>query len=167
MSRRRSVARPLVSGLALTVALAAPLSGQRASELRLAASPPVRSAAAPDTIASTRNRVDVEMGVIGGVLGGTLGGVAGIGIGVAAARDCTGDYCGLVEVGLGLIVGESVGLAVGAHLGSKGRANPVAVTLASLAVGVAGTVLGAHVGGWPILLVPVAQLATVLSLEHP
>jgi hypothetical protein len=162
-----------IGGLSLAAALAAPLSAQRASHLRIA--PSTRIRAAGDTLPPARPQLRIEYGIAGGLVGGSLGGLAGAGVGILIAEakqsrtnGCGGgDLCGLPEAVLSTIVGESIGLAIGSHYGARGRGSLTGEILASVGIGVAGTILGAYAGGWPILLVPVAQIATVLALEHP
>jgi hypothetical protein len=164
---RRMLLRSL-GGLGLAATLATPLRGQRANELRIA--PALRSWAAGDTLPPARQELNVPLAVGGAIVGGGLGGLAGIGVGIFVAENkhCVSDeYCGLLEALLSVVIGESIGLAVGTHYGSRGRGSLTGEILASVGVGLAGTILGAYAGGWPILLVPVAQLATVLALEHP
>lgn len=164
-------------GLGLTTALTVPLAAQRAGDLRLA---PVAAAPPALVVADTQrvplppdlSEIDVGRGVAGGILGGALGGLAGYGVALLIVENkqnsCGGkDFCGLAEGLLSVVVGESIGLAVGTHHGSRGRGSLIGGSLASIGVGVAGSILGALAGGLPILLVPVAQIATVLLLEHP
>lgn len=165
-----------LGGLSLTSLAAVPMNAQRARDARLA---PVAVGWAPPEAGDTTRvplpagsyEINVGDGIVGGLLGGAVGGVAGYGAAILIVRSkrCSGndEFCGLGDALLSIVVGESIGLAVGAHYGSRGRGSLVGASLASAGVGVAGSVLAVLSGGPALVLVPVAQLATVLLLEHP
>lgn len=121
----------------------------------------------PDTIRPPGNPVGT---VVGGVLGGTavffLGAIVG---GNVENRyfPCHCDDPGLRGVLWGAAIGESVGLAIGAHVGNGRRGNLALDLLASAGVGAAGiaTIVLAGNNGTGLLLIPVAQLATVALAE--
>ena len=112
------------------------------------------------------------------VLGGALGGVGGTLLGLAIARQtsqgCHDDYCGLGPALLGAALGETIGIAVGAHVGSgaTGSEKVVQTTLASLGILIGGAFAGAglaslHGGFGEIMLplTPVLQLAAAVLIE--
>lgn len=126
-----------------------------------------------DTLPTPRREISPVGTILGGVAGGVVGTFAGILTGGAIARGCQGEMCGLGPVLLGSVIGESVGLAAGAHLGSRSSRHEhvVASALASTGVLIAGVFLGAgiaRVGGPGVVMVPVTpalQLAAALAIE--
>ncbi len=118
--------------------------------------------------AAAMTPADIRRGFVGGVLGSVAGAIAGAAAGSLLARKsgCVGEYCGLFALAGGTL-GEPVGLAVGAHLGSGGRASMALTTLVSTAIAVTGSIL-AGASGAPITLalVPAIQLFAVMSLER-
>jgi hypothetical protein len=110
------------------------------------------------------------------LVGGAVGGVGGALLGMAIARQtskgCSGDFCSIGASFLGFALGESIGLAVGAHLGSgsSGSEKIVATTLSSLGI-LAGSTFAAvglsraGMGGIMIPLTPALQLGAALLIE--
>jgi hypothetical protein len=82
---------------------------------------------------------------------------------------CSGEDCGLASFIIGGAIGESIGLAVGTHYGSRGRGNVALAALASTAIGAAG-LAGAFAAerAAPVILiaVPIVQLAVTLAMER-
>jgi hypothetical protein len=110
-------------------------------------------------------------GVAGGIVGGGAGFLGGMLVGASdiSRRSCTGEDCGLANAILGSMIGEGVGLAVGAHYGARGRGNLALQIITSTAIGAAGLYTAWHAEGFaPIILTatPIVQLATVLAMEH-
>jgi hypothetical protein len=117
---------------------------------------------------------EIGGGVIVGFAGGTILGFAGAYTGayLATRNRCSGEDCGLAAAILGFLVGESVGIATGTHIGAGGKGNlllEAVVTTAITAAGVA-VIAGYHnssSSAIPITLglMPLAQLAAVLAIE--
>jgi hypothetical protein len=111
----------------------------------------------------------------GGVIGGAVGGSAGLfggllaGAMLAHTGTCAGEDCSLGAALVGAGVGEVLGLATGAHIGSAGRGNLALAILASTAIGAAGIYAAGQAGGSApgvVLAIPVMQLAAVLVIER-
>lgn len=108
--------------------------------------------------------------ILGGIGGGALGAVVGTLAGAATAEGCHGEFCGFENAAIGLVLGESLGLAVGAHLGSGSadHGKIMMTTLTSAAILVGGTLAGAgmqQAGVVMIPLTPALQLAATWSIE--
>jgi hypothetical protein len=114
--------------------------------------------------------ISVARGIVGGVLGGVGGAFVGTMVGAASASGCRGEYCAFGAALVGFGIGEAVGLAVGTHLGARGRGNVAATALSSVGMLIGGLVVAATAprGTPPIALtlVPAAQLAVALALER-
>ncbi|MEO5818502.1 MAG: hypothetical protein ABIT20_24750 [Gemmatimonadaceae bacterium] len=171
MSIRRNVAR--ISGSAMLVLTAAHTSFAQQME-PVAASSRLRStetAFSPSAESQVTTRpVNMWGGVAGRVLGGGAGFFGGMMLGASeiSRRSCTGEDCGLANAIIGSMIGESVGLAVGAHYGSRGRGNLAIQMLTSTAIGAAGLYSAWYAeGAAPIILgaVPVVQLLAVMAME--
>lgn len=71
---------------------------------------------------------------------------------------------------LGFGLGESIGLAIGTHLGASGRGNVAGTAISSFGILVGGLVVaGSAPHGTPavaIVLIPAAQLALALAMER-
>jgi hypothetical protein len=125
----------------------------------------------PSAVSQVTTRpVNMWGGVAGGVLGGGAGFFGGMMLGASeiSRRNCTGEDCGLANAIIGSMVGESVGLALGAHYGSRGRGNLAIQMLTSTAIGAAGFYSAWYAeGAAPIILgaVPVVQLLAVMAME--
>lgn len=126
--------------------------------------------ASRDTLPTPRalSRTGAMIGGIGGAVAGALLGTA---IGAGTAQGCHGEFCGLAEAALGFAMGESLGLAVGTHLGSGSRehGNIVLTTLTSAVILVGGTMLGASAGRAGVIMVPLTpalQLMSVWAIEN-
>ena len=119
---------------------------------------------------TTENRPEINAvgGVIGGLLGGAGGAFAGTMIGAYSAAGCQGEYCQFGPALLGFGLGESIGLAVGAHLGARGRGDVTLSALTSVGIMVGGVLVSAAVGEGMITLplVPLVQLAATLAMER-
>jgi hypothetical protein len=118
----------------------------------------------------TTRPVNMLAGVAGGIAGGSAGFLGGMLLGASeiSRRNCTGEDCGLANAIIGSVIGESVGLAVGGHYGSRGRGNLAIQMLTSTAIGAAGLYSALYAeGAAPIILgaVPVVQLLAVLAME--
>jgi hypothetical protein len=125
-----------------------------------------------DTLAGARR----EASEVGTVIGGVIGGVGGTFIGLAIASrtnmNCHGDFCGIGEALIGFSLGEPLGLALGAHLGSRSAhpENILKTSLASAGILVGGALAAAmlsQTGGSAIMipLTPVFQLAAAVAIE--
>ena len=120
--------------------------------------------------ADTRHRM-VAGGIAGGLIGLVLGGAMGFGLEQMLATSCF-DYCGLGGAALGGVIGESLGLAYGVHVGNHRRGSysaavvgPVGIVVGSLALGM----LLEDVSIPPALIlagVPVLQLYTSMKGEQ-
>ncbi len=124
-----------------------------------------------DTEPDSRPTFSQLGGVVGGVLGGVVGTVAGAYVGGLSAAGCHGEFCGLGRVILGAGIGESIGLGLGAHIGSRSQRheNIMLTSLTSTAILVGGTALGLAMsdGGAIMLpLTPALQLAAALAIER-
>jgi len=127
-------------------------------------------AASADTIPVPEREISQIGTIIGGVGGGLVGAALGLAIGAGSAEGCHGDMCGLGNVVLGLAIGESLGVGIGSHLGSRSphHGNVVLTTLTSAAILVGGTMLGAAMqqgGAIMIPLTPAMQLAAAWAIE--
>ena len=130
---------------------------------------PSAARARPDTTES-RSEIHVVRGIIGGVIGGVGGALLGTQIGVSTASGCQGELCQLGPAVLGFGLGESIGLAIGTHLGAGGRGNVAMTALTSLGTLAGGLVVAAAAPrGTPavaVTLIPIAQLAVALLMER-
>jgi hypothetical protein len=129
-------------------------------------------AAPVDTLPQSCREISAVGTIVGGAVGGAVGALVGIGIASRTNRSCTGEFCGLGEGLVGFGLGESIGLAVGAHLGSRSpRAeNVVFSSVASVGIlvgGVLAAVALERVDGGVIMipLTPAFQLAAALAIE--
>jgi hypothetical protein len=118
---------------------------------------------------TTPYREDAGLAGLGAILGGALGFIAGGVIGgyLAEGSTCESDRCGLEEVFTGALVGEVVGIGLGAHVGNGRRGSALAPVAASLGVLlVAGVV--ENQGGLPdgtLIFVPMMQIAAAVITE--
>lgn len=106
--------------------------------------------------------------VVGGVLGGAAGFFAGAMVGGSVENrffPCHCDDPGLMGVLWGAAIGESVGLAVGAHVGNGRRGNLGEDLVASLGMGAVGIAVAFGVGEAGLLFVPVVQVVAVATTE--
>jgi hypothetical protein len=143
----------------------------------LAAAPTTSAGAVPattrDTLAEARREISPVGTIVGGVVGGVVGSLIGLAIASRTHMSCQGDdFCGLGEGLVGFSLGEPIGLAVGAHLGSRSThpENIYKTSLASAGILVGGvlTAVGlSQVGGAAIMvpLTPAFQLAAALAIE--
>ena len=120
-----------------------------------------------DTV-ETRAGINAVGGVIGGLLGGVGGALAGTMIAVQSSSGCKAEYCQLGPALLGFGLGESIGLAVGTHLGARGRGDVALSALTSMGIMVGGVLVSVAVGEgrMALPLIPLAQLAAALSMER-
>lgn len=130
----------------------------------------VGAVASRDTLPDARRQISEAGTLIGGLVGGAAGAFIGLAIASRTHMDCHVDYCGLAEGFVGLTLGESIGLAVGAHVGSRStrRANIFMTSLASTVImaGGAGAALMLGEGGVIMLpMTPALQLAAALMIE--
>ena len=110
-------------------------------------------------------------GVGGGVLGGTAGLFGGMLAGAMFAHvgDCRGGDCSLGSALAGAGAGEILGVAVGAHLGSRSRGNLALAVLTSAGVAAAGALVASQAprsAGGIAAAIPILQLAAVLAVER-
>jgi hypothetical protein len=110
-------------------------------------------------------------GVGGGIVGGSAGLFGGLLAGVALdhTHTCMGEDCSLGQALVGAAVGETIGLAVGAHIGSASRGNLALAVLTSAGISAAGILALRHPGrAAPAIMItiPVLQLAAVSALER-
>jgi hypothetical protein len=110
-------------------------------------------------------------GVGGGVVGGTAGLFGGMLAGVMLAHtgQCMGEDCSLGSALVGAGVGEVIGLAAGAHVGSARRGNLGLAVLASAAMGATGILAANYAprsAGGIVVAIPLLQLGAVLALER-
>lgn len=86
---------------------------------------------------------------------------------VELARGCHEDLCGPVQAAFAGLVGESLGLAIGAHLGSGSTSGDRLILSSLTSVGImTGGVLASLAGGVVVLpLTPVLQLAAAYAIE--
>ena len=162
----------------LVPALALPAAAQRLAPLgpRAAdASPASRGADTPGAAARGTTRApdpgfDRTRTIIGGVVGGAAGAAIGLWIAGDVNRDCGGDLCGLPEAAAGFLIGESLGLAIGAHVGARsthhGRLALTALSSAGILVG--GVLVGAVTGPVGLIMIPLTpalQLAAAAAIE--
>jgi hypothetical protein len=145
---------------------AAPMDGSTTSVVAFAT---VR-----DALPTAGRRISPVGTIVGGVAGGVVGTLAGILAGSSMSEGCRGETCQLVPVVLGAVIGESVGLATGAHIGSRSSSHGhiVASAFASAGIVIAGAFVGAGLSGVAgplgMVMVPVTpalQLATALAIE--
>jgi hypothetical protein len=125
-----------------------------------------------DTLAGVRREISPVGTIIGGVMGGVAGAVVGVAIASRTTMNCHGEFCGFGEALLGFGLGESIGLAVGAHVGSRSprHENIFLTSLSSVGIlvgGVLGAVALDHAGGAGIMIpvTPALQLAAALAIE--
>jgi hypothetical protein len=134
---------------------------------------PTSDAAAPaDTLPAVRREGSPIGTIVGGVIGGVAGALIGVGIAEHSTRGCHGELCGLGEALLGFSLGESLGLAVGAHVGSGSRRpeNLAVTSMTSVGILVGGALVAAAlspVGASAIMLplTPALQLAAAVAIE--
>jgi hypothetical protein len=155
----------------------APVAYNAAHELDVAAATvvervdaPLAVRAAPRDTLPARRELSRTGAMIGGIGGAVVGAFAGVAIGAGSAEGCHGEDCGLVQAVLGFALGESLGLAVGTHLGSRSteHSNIILTTLTSTAILVGGTFIGAgmqQAGVVMVPLTPVMQLAAAWAIE--
>lgn len=122
--------RTLVGVLVLVLALPGAVRAQPAAPAPASPAPAARFAViSRDTVEESGAADDADL-MIGGLVGGGLGMVFG---GLLAARLSNGP-----SAVAGLIVGESVGVAVGTHIANDGRGELGLSALASTALAVGG-----------------------------
>ena len=104
--------------------------------------------------------------VLGGVVGGAAGLFAGGMVGAAMESDCHCDDLALAGIVYGGLIGESVGLALGTHLGD-GRGGNFALDLLTSAAGAGlGLALAAgENGGAALISVAALQVVLVAAVE--
>jgi hypothetical protein len=108
--------------------------------------------AVPEAVDAAAYRGDAGGAVLGALVFGGIGLVAGW---------RTGDLDAL-------LLSESVGIALGAHIGNGGRGNPLAPLLASVGVMLAARVAARHEevdSPTLILMVPMLQIALAVAAE--
>jgi hypothetical protein len=123
-----------------------------------------------DTLTDARREISEAGTLVGGAAGGVAGALIGLAIASRTHMDCHVDYCGLAEGALGLGLGESIGLALGAHLGSRSThsAHIVTTALSSVVIAAGGTFAALMLGEGGVIMVPFTpalQLAVALVVE--
>jgi hypothetical protein len=107
--------------------------------------------------------------IVGGLAGGTIGFFAGGYAGFAldgGNRVCGDDPCGVEGALWGVVLGESVVLPLGVHIANGRRGNYGTELLTSVGIAVGGVMLAAASdSGIPLLLVPIAQIASGIAIE--
>lgn len=104
-----------------------------------------------------------------GAAGLLVGGLVGLGI----ASNCQGSYCQIPPILLGAEAGGAFGVALGAHLGNRGRGSLGLDCLVSAGVWGVGIVTLALSGGWEppgttivAVAIPIAQVAATVLTEQ-
>jgi hypothetical protein len=142
--------RPII-GLTVLFALisiARPTEGQYLPAVVRSTSVPV----IPEPVDTAAYRGDTGGAVLGALVFGAIGWVAGW-------------YSGDLDA---LLLSESVGIALGAHVGNGGRGNPVAPLLASVGVMLAARVVARHEevdSPTFTLMVPMLQIVLAVAAE--
>lgn len=155
--------RTLVGVLVLVLALPGAVRAQPAARAPASPTPAARFAViSQDTVEESAAAEDADL-MIGGLVGGGLGMVFG---GLLAASLSNGPHSALA----GLIVGESVGVAVGTHVANDGRGELGLSALASTALAVGGIVALQHGGSRSVdygivFAVGVSQVALTRWIE--
>jgi hypothetical protein len=116
----------------------------------------------------TPYRENPGLAALGAILGGALGFIAGGMSGAALVGDnCGGDWCGLEAAFTGALVGEVLGIGLGAHLGNGWRGSALPALAASGGVLGAALILGG-LGGLTegsAPFVPILQIAGAVIAE--
>ena len=100
---------------------------------------------------------------------GTAGFFGGVWIGAEINRNCTGEFCELGGAAIGGMVGETLGLAIGAHLGNRHRGNIGLDLLTSAGVAAGGIAIAVgndNNAGGILLVTAVVQLAATVVVER-
>jgi hypothetical protein len=114
----------------------------------------------------------IAFGLLGGAAGMVVGGLAGAVIGANDDDDPDSEWVNALRGSvIGGSIGESISLAAGVHLANGRRGNFLLGTLASLAIGAAGTALvieNQDPPAAPIILTatPIAQLIATILIER-
>jgi hypothetical protein len=135
--------------------------------------PPSRDTiSSADTLADARREISPVGTIIGGAVGGVAGALVGVAIASRTSQGCVGEFCGLGEALIGFGLGESIGLAIGAHVGSRStrHENIFLTSLSSVGILVGGVLAAValdRAGGAGIMipLTPALQLAAALAIE--
>ena len=123
------------------------------------------TSASTDTVPIAPFKPNATGTIIGGALGVGVGAVAGTLAGVAIASGCHDEYCALGSAALGFVIGESVGVAIGAHLGS-GSPRHGRLVLSALSAGaifIGGTMLGVAMGQFGDVMIPAIPVMQVYA----
>ena len=88
-----------------------------------------------------RPEPSVSSPVLGAITLGAVGFFGGALIGHGSSSGCTGEWCDLGSTALGAIIGETIGISAGAHLGNRERGSYSADFATSALVFVAGIAL--------------------------
>jgi hypothetical protein len=125
-------------------------------------------AAARDTLPSPPE-LSLAGTVLGGIGGGVVGAFTGIAIGAESARGCHEDFCQLGPAVLGLLLGESLGVGLGTHLGSRSLKHDhiLLTTLSSAVILVSGALVASSAPqGFVMLpLTPILQIGAAWAIE--
>ena len=130
--------------------------------------PPSMRAAARDTLPSPPE-LSLAGTVLGGIGGAVVGAVVGLGIGAEAARGCHGEFCELGPAVLGFALGESLGIGLGTHLGSRSAKHDhiLLTTLSSMVILVSGALIASSTpqGDVMLPLTPILQIGAAWAIE--
>lgn len=158
---------PTISG---TTALAAEASAVHLDTDVYAPSPDMRAHIARTSAPYGQFADSIASG--GARFGGALvGGLAGFGVGagagflIGAKTDACGDeWCPFATATIGAALGESIGMAAGAHLANRGRGNLLRTAVMTTLVGAAGLGLaGAFESGAPATLTVTALVQALMA----
>lgn len=104
-------------------------------------------------------------GLIGALVGGLAGAVVGIGLETSMADPCS-EWCGLAGGAGGFLVGETLGLSAGVHLGNRSRGSFALTALTAGAVFLVGARFGESLPTAALVIaVPTIQLITAASVQ--
>lgn len=149
--------------LALMFSPACPLPAQYLPPHLAAA--PVTTTIVSDTVTYGENGGGAVLGAaVGGLAGLILLGHAGYYLG-GGGEVCGDDPCGFAGAIFGMLLGEAVGVGLGAHLGNGRRGNALAPVGASLGVLLVAGFFGDQVPEGSVLFVPILQIAAAVVAE--
>lgn len=161
--------------LLLALATAAPLSGQRIEESRVAVHQmapateiaPVHHTPAAMT-APSRTSASTGAMVTGGLIGGVVGAFAGAVVGMSA-ENCQGsgdDMCGLAGGILGGLLGEAIGVPIGVNWAANGRGTLKKTIPMSLGLSAVCLVTSLVTYGGSMVMLPPMQIYTSIRAER-
>ena len=98
-------------------------------------------------------------GFMGGALGFWLGGLAGL-----AFFDCVDDACPVTNFNIGALVGEPLGMTLGAHLANRRRGNFALALLAATATGALGIAV-LNEDGWGFYGLSLGEIGAIFLTQ--